>query len=271
MTIEEKAKAYDEAIKIAKEELKEADAIEYNLPDSAHAIRTTVYSLFPELKESNDELIRKEILSFCRDRAAKYSNDPKYVNIEKWIAWLEKKGEQKHADNIEPKFKVGDVIRLKGSAAEYTIKKVTDTTYYTNAFSCGIERCEEDYELVEQKSNNEVEQKFKVGNWYQCTKDFFGKGVRFDKGVSYYCAKDGCLQNEYGCHIAIVNDLYDNFKLWTIQDAKDGDQWHKQQMMKEAMDVIIDSSRSDGKTILSGNFFKYNTGDKVKIIIVKED
>ena len=65
--------------------------------------------------------------------------------------------------------------------------------------------------------------KFNVGNWYQCTKDFFGKGVTFDKNTAYYCAKEGCLQDEYGCHIAIVKDLYDNFKLWTIQDAKDGD------------------------------------------------
>lgn len=68
-----------------------------------------------------------------------------------------------------------------------------------------------------------IESKFKIGNWYQCTKDFFGKGVTFDKNTTYYCAKEGCLQDEYRCHIAIIKDLYDNFKLWTIQDAKDGD------------------------------------------------
>lgn len=64
---------------------------------------------------------------------------------------------------------------------------------------------------------------FRKGNWYQCTKNFFGKGVTFDKDVAYYCAEEGCLQDEYGCHIAIVKDLYDNFKLWTIEDAKPGD------------------------------------------------
>ena len=68
-----------------------------------------------------------------------------------------------------------------------------------------------------------LEPKFKVGNWYQCTKSFYGKGVIFTKNTAYYCAQKGCLQDEYGCHIAIVKDLYDNFKLWTIQDAKDGD------------------------------------------------
>ena len=75
----------------------------------------------------------------------------------------------------------------------------------------------------EQKSDDNVEPKFKVGNWYQCTKSFYGKGVIFTKNTAYYCTQKGCLQDEYGCHIAIVKDLYDNFKLWTIQDAKDGD------------------------------------------------
>ena len=72
-------------------------------------------------------------------------------------------------------------------------------------------------------STDNIEPKFKVSKWYQCTKDFFGKGVTFGKNTAYYCAKEGCLQDEYGCHIAIVKDLYDNFKLWTINDAKDGD------------------------------------------------
>lgn len=73
------------------------------------------------------------------------------------------------------------------------------------------------------KCADKVEPKFHVGNWYQCTKDFFGKGVTFDKNTAYYCSQEGCLQNEYGCHIAIVKDLYNNFKLWSIEDARDGD------------------------------------------------
>lgn len=75
--------------------------------------------------------------------------------------------------------------------------------------------------INEQIHIDKIESKFKVGNWYQCTKDFFGKGVTFDKGTAYYCAKEGCLLD--GCHIAIVKDLYDNFKQWTIDDAKKGD------------------------------------------------
>ena len=50
---------------------------------------------FPELKKIGDELIRKELLDFCKNRAEKYSNDPKYNNISAWIAWLERQGERK--------------------------------------------------------------------------------------------------------------------------------------------------------------------------------
>ena len=86
-----------------------------------------------------------------------------------------------------------------------------------------LELAKKQFDEYEQKPDNKVEPKFKVGNWYQCTKDFFGKGVTFDKNTAYYCAQEGCLQNEYGCHIAIVKDLYDYFKLWTILDANEGD------------------------------------------------
>ena len=69
-----------------------------------------------------------------------------------------------------------------------------------------------------------VQAKFKVGDWYLCVKDFYGKGVRFDKGNTYHCGKDGCLQQfDSGAHISIVEELYEYFRPWTIQDAKDGD------------------------------------------------
>lgn len=69
-----------------------------------------------------------------------------------------------------------------------------------------------------------IEPKFKVVDWYLCTKDFLGKGVRFDKGKTYHCGKDDCLQQfDKGAHIAIVPQLYNHFKLWTIADANDGD------------------------------------------------
>ena len=112
---------------------------------------------FPELKDSEDERIRKALLSFCQNRAYNYPNDPKYANIGNWIAWLEKQGknnmgiseatkqkledslnkaleketpesynefldeqgEQKLTDKVEPKFHEGDMIIHKELGGDY--------------------------------------------------------------------------------------------------------------------------------------------------------
>ena len=109
----------------------------------------------------------------------------------------------------------------------------------------------------EQKSDDKVEPKFKVGNWYQCTKSFYGKGVIFTKNTAYYCAQKGCLQDEYGCHIAIVKDLYDNFKLWTIQDAKDGDVLEFEDCRRLVVGIVSYINKSTGKVCwLENNRFK---------------
>lgn len=89
LSIEQKAIAYDEAIERAKE------LLGIGLKDTRD--KRVVLSFFPELKESEDERIRKELLDFCKNRAEYYSNDPKYKNISAWIAWLEKQSEQKPA------------------------------------------------------------------------------------------------------------------------------------------------------------------------------
>lgn len=72
LSIEEKAKRYDEAIEKAKE------LQHYNC---------WVTSIFPELKESEDEKIRKEIISTLQ-----YANHKGIYD--KHLAWLEKQGEK---------------------------------------------------------------------------------------------------------------------------------------------------------------------------------
>jgi len=84
MTQEEKAKRYDIAL----------DKIKMLLGRSSSCLREELEYVFPELKESEDEKIRKEILDFCKNRAEKYPNDPKYKNISAWIDWLEKQCEK---------------------------------------------------------------------------------------------------------------------------------------------------------------------------------
>lgn len=104
-TIEEKAKAYDEAIE---------KTIKLYSKDIAKTI-------FPELIESEDEKIRTTLKN-----ALNHLSDNWYhvedLSKEEVIAWLEKQKEQKV---IIPKFRIGDIITsFKNNTIKYFIKKV---------------------------------------------------------------------------------------------------------------------------------------------------
>ena len=113
LTIEQKAQRYDEAIAHVKLLLKTiGNATLGNL-----VLKNEFENMFPELKESEDERIRKdmkEILDKCLNIRPQLIEEPKYL---KAIAWLEKQGEHNHIDKIELKFKVGDVMRTFQEAA----------------------------------------------------------------------------------------------------------------------------------------------------------
>ena len=76
MTQEEKAEAYSKAVEKAKQE--------YSITTSEDR-KQWLEELFPELRESEDERIRKEILNYI-DKA---------TECKRWVAWLEQQGEQK--------------------------------------------------------------------------------------------------------------------------------------------------------------------------------
>jgi len=111
LTTEEKAKAYDKSFKIAQEL--------YNNPNSSNIGKGYVCTVFPELKESEDEKIRNEIILYIGAK-----DDISLNTHNKWLSWLEKQGEKpqgksaleaikeekvdsqncvKTADNVEPK------------------------------------------------------------------------------------------------------------------------------------------------------------------------
>ena len=60
--------------------------------------KRTIEHLFPELKESEDEKIRKEIIDFIYDKTDTYELREKSNS---WLAWLEKQGEQKPVEDNE--------------------------------------------------------------------------------------------------------------------------------------------------------------------------
>jgi hypothetical protein len=95
-TIEEKAKAYDEAIK-------KAESL-YKASEPMSGCNVIIETLFPEFKESEDEKIRKGLINGFNEclKNSQYSNNAqKYwhnIKIEDIFAWLEKQGEQKQYD-----------------------------------------------------------------------------------------------------------------------------------------------------------------------------
>ena len=205
-------------------------------------------NIFPELKEneSEDERIKKAIIRILKGEMRYVSKE----DADRYITWLEKQGNPNTFEVSETSIKDAEEVTSRMQYIEDDMKPIAEfiinyanwnlhkdewnqptlTVPLFRVLDALIQRGKPYGECVqsieeqgEKKPVDKVEPKFKAGNWYQCTKNFFGKGVTFDKNTAYYCAKEGCLQDEYGCHIAIVKDLYDNFKLWTIKDAKDGD------------------------------------------------
>lgn len=82
--------------------------------------------LFPELRESENERIRKELLDFCKNRAENYPNDPKYKNISAWIAWLEKHAITNISDKLSDNEKetLNDLIKHLDWNADYRLDRV---------------------------------------------------------------------------------------------------------------------------------------------------
>ena len=87
MTQEEKARRYDEAIEISK---KWRNAPNVNkIPTFANRV---IEEIFPELKESEDERIRKELIVWLKNSEGQTLPIDRYNAA---LAWLEKQGEQK--------------------------------------------------------------------------------------------------------------------------------------------------------------------------------
>ncbi len=89
LSIEQKAKRYDEALERAKE------LLEVGQKDTRD--KRVVLSFFPELVESEDDGICKKLIAFLKQCKAVYGDGFKQfgLDIDDALAWLEKQGEQK--------------------------------------------------------------------------------------------------------------------------------------------------------------------------------
>ena len=122
LSIEEKAKRYDEAIEIAMKFLNK----ELFAENSEWAIK----HIFPELKESEDEKIRKEIITYLST-----VDDKELIPYESWIAWLNSlkdkvQSKQDEHDITEPKFKVGDWVIFNNNNNKDSIYRIEKAENY---------------------------------------------------------------------------------------------------------------------------------------------
>ena len=106
LTIEQKAKAYDEALKV----LHKYDGANIMFSQSLKE------EMFPELKESEGERIRREIITYLST-----VGDKELIPYESWIAWLEKQGKQTSLQTNERAWLhlVADVLTWKDGIGQY--------------------------------------------------------------------------------------------------------------------------------------------------------
>jgi len=95
--------------------------------------RYVLESLFPELKKSEDEKIRKVLIDyFKRYKEQEECGIKTFYGIptDNILAWLEKQGEQKLADKVKPKFHEGDWIIRNAEGFKHNTYLVTEIKDY---------------------------------------------------------------------------------------------------------------------------------------------
>ena len=233
LSIQEKATRYDEAIERA-----ESIYNETAIP-SATTKGICTY-IFPELKESEDEKIRKCIEDLIKENT--FSNIYG-VTKDDCLAWLEKQGEQKRLDfpyvtglrenrlDNKPQIKHSVLMLTTHGVAEgeclgeelcqyrWSCKvKDADVLYWLHLSD--LESLEK--ENFEKKPADKVEPKFikvEKDKWYVCISQY----CNFIEGRNYKATLDGRIVDDYGTEYDMHSDAYKCFRPWTIKDAKDGD------------------------------------------------
>lgn len=151
--------------------------------------------IFDELKESEDEQHRKWILEYLYDGLRK-SDEQFKDHFKCAISWFEKQGE--HANFIN-KIQIGDKVTRNEDGVLVNLSQ--------------LNRVAKKYEKqCEQKPADKVEPKFHEGDWVvYCNDD-----IDLITGIE---EKGYCINN--GGYIPFVCES--DMRLWTIEDAKDGD------------------------------------------------
>lgn len=219
MTQEEKAKAYDKAVNKLKGLM--AQGVDPLIA------RADVQDFFPEIRESEDEKIRKAIIEFfeLQDDNTTYSLVPK----KDILAWLEKQAEVE-SDN--------DDIEAEEKGIREAFNKIWDE------------------KQGEWKPTDMVEPKFKVGDWI-IHKDNKNIPIKIIEKIGMYYRTVDTVNYHHNMYIDYVNE---NYRLWTVQDAKEGDVLEFGDHGRLVVGIVSYVNKTTGKVdvncLLENNNFK---------------
>ena len=241
LSIEEKAKAYDEAIKRARE---------YDFSLTGVCAGDVIEDIFPELKESEDEKIRGKLVEYFLhypDHEITYYD----LKADSVIAWLEKQGEETiplkeiilnvwELGNYWKELTKGVCNTEYGRQLDYIVKHWKEGEHYIKSFE----------KKGEQKRTDKVEPKFHEGDWVV-------QGYNILKikcvGDTHYCFE---TVGGYGDDM-LVSEIDSQFHLWSIQDAKDGDALYLQKDGKEHIIIYKGVIKERFRTFVSA-YCAYN-------------
>ena len=209
MTEKEKAKAYDKAMERTKK---------------VYGNRITK-EIFPELKEDNDERIRKDLIQWIDEFPGiiwrgHYKNDI--------IAWLEKQGDKDKLIQELGEYKVKytqevleKYINSMSNKDDERLRKncihFLELQKQHHAATFEIEECIDWLENQGKKPTDKTKPRFNVGDWVIFIKD---KSVyQIEKKENY----EYTLRHILGGSLCLPFSNEELIKEWNIQDVKDGD------------------------------------------------
>ena len=278
LSIEEKAQRYDEALEII---IDYYQKIKYSSLSNVSTDREVLEKAFPELKESEDERIRKELIDFIYDKTDTYELREKSNS---WLAWLEKQDytfeiKKGHwykcvcdymLNGSDLMFKNDRLYycrsdwRLGGEIDERNVKDIGVNGYKSFFRPATNQEIKDWLEKLQGKSALEVAKEEKVDS-QNCIKyyaqEHIGDKVEPKFKVGDWLFHEG---SDNALHISrIINHIYvsdegatisfsrqNNWRLWTIQDAKDGD-------------VLFHSDSASNGIFIFKELLKYEFNEKV--------
>ena len=189
LTIEQKAKAYD----VATERLRNAFYDDNNrmCEEYRKAVIKVIEPIFPELRESEDERIRKEIVELVMQPT--WKTEAEFHRRKELIAWLEKQGEKE-------KFIEKELGYIRGYREE------------------ALRRLQELEKQAEQNPMNKNKHKFHEGDWIVFN-NHHDSIYQVEKIENY----EYTLRHFLGGSIRLSFSHEDMIRTWTLKDARDGD------------------------------------------------